>query len=88
VVRAGEVGMKEPVSPIPWLMEGILPAGVVVLLSGREGSMKSWLALSWAPCRGRRERVASVLTLPGGTLVTVARWSSGRGKVQRHTVSP
>jgi hypothetical protein len=33
---------------IEWLIPGILPAEAVVLMSGREGSMKSFLALSMA----------------------------------------
>jgi hypothetical protein len=31
-----------------WLLNGVLPAGAVVLFSGREGTMKTWLALDWA----------------------------------------
>ena len=31
-----------------WLLEGRIPEQSVVLLSGREGSLKSWLALDWA----------------------------------------
>ncbi|MGC4098601.1 MAG: AAA family ATPase [Nitrospira sp.] len=33
---------------IEWLIDGVLPKGAVVLLSGREGSMKSFVALSMA----------------------------------------
>lgn len=31
-----------------WLIEGVIPASNVILLSGREGSMKTWLAMDWA----------------------------------------
>ena len=40
--------LKHPAPETAWLIHGILPTGGVVLLSGREGSMKSWLALRWA----------------------------------------
>lgn len=33
-----------------WLLEGILPQGSVVMLSGREGDMKSWLAMDMCAC--------------------------------------
>lgn len=53
-----------------WLIDGILPRGTVVLMSGREGSMKSWLALDWALAvsegrewLGRRSQTGSVLYL-------------------------
>jgi len=35
---------------IEWLIPGIIPAGSVQLLSGREGCMKTWLMLDWAHC--------------------------------------
>lgn len=53
-----------------WLLEGIIPAQSVVLFSGREGSMKSWLAMDWAasiaegrPWLGREAEAGSVLYL-------------------------
>ena len=33
-----------------WLLEGILPQGSVVMLSGREGDMKSWLTMDMCTC--------------------------------------
>jgi len=42
-----EVVRTAPPEPA-WLLEGQLPDQSVVLLSGREGSLKSWLALDWA----------------------------------------
>lgn len=38
--------VEEAKQDIEWLIPGLLPAGAVVLLSGREGSMKTWLAIS------------------------------------------
>ena len=38
---------REP-PPTAWLIHGVLPREAVVLFSGREGTMKSWLALDWA----------------------------------------
>ncbi len=62
--------LKHPAPETAWLIHGILPAGGVVLLSGREGSMKSWLALRWAhavaegtPWLGRRCAQGNVLYL-------------------------
>jgi archaellum biogenesis ATPase FlaH len=40
--------VEETSEEISWLIPGVLPAGAVVLLSGREGTMKSFLALSMA----------------------------------------
>lgn len=64
--------LEGPVTEIEWLIDGILPAGAVALLSGREGSMKSWLALRWAdavaegkPWLGRACRQGDVLYLDG-----------------------
>lgn len=37
--------LAEPLSEIAWLVDGVLPAASVVLLSGREGTMKTWLAM-------------------------------------------
>jgi 5S rRNA maturation endonuclease (ribonuclease M5) len=55
-----------------WLIDGILPAGTVVLISGREGSMKSWVALDWAltvadgrPWLGREGQKGLALYLDG-----------------------
>ena len=57
---------------IVWLIPGFLPAGAVVLLSGREGSMKSWLAMTMAravaaggPWLEKPTRQGAVLYLDG-----------------------
>ena len=47
--------MGEQPPETQWLIEGIIPAGAVVLLSGREGSMKTWLALDWAHAAAKGE---------------------------------
>lgn len=31
-----------------WLLDGLIPTNSVILFSGREGTMKSWLALDWS----------------------------------------
>ena len=40
--------LKEPPQETAWLIDRLIPSGCVVLLSGREGTMKTWLALDWA----------------------------------------
>ncbi len=57
---------------IEWLIPGVLPRGAVVLLNGREGSMKSFLALSMAhavatgkPWLGKQTEQGAVLYLDG-----------------------
>ncbi|MCA9469523.1 MAG: AAA family ATPase [Nitrospira sp.] len=40
--------LQTPYTETEWLIEGILPKGSIVLMSGREGTMKTWLALDWA----------------------------------------
>ena len=40
--------VNEPFSETEWLIQEILPKNALVLFSGREGSMKTWLALDWA----------------------------------------
>ncbi len=40
--------IEEEPPEIKWLVQGILPAESIVLLSAREGHMKTWLALDWA----------------------------------------
>lgn len=57
---------------IEWLIDGVLPKGAVVLLSGREGSMKSYLALSMAhavatgsPWLGKQTKQGPALYLDG-----------------------
>jgi len=42
--------LAEKPPEIEWLIPGIIPAGSVQLLSGREGCMKTWLTLDWAHC--------------------------------------
>lgn len=46
--RNSLVVVREAPPETAWLLEGVIPDQSVVLLSGREGSMKSWLALDWA----------------------------------------
>jgi hypothetical protein len=55
-----------------WLVSGLIPAGAVVLLSGREGSMKTWVAMSLAhavaagiPWIGQPTTQGAVLYLDG-----------------------
>ncbi len=64
--------VKEAKQGIEWLIPGLLPAGAVVLLSGREGSMKTWLALNIAhavaagvPWIGTPTKQGAVLYLDG-----------------------
>ena len=40
--------VNEPFSETEWLIQEILPKNSLILFSGREGSMKTWLALDWA----------------------------------------
>ena len=40
--------LKEPPQETVWLIDRLIPSGCVVLFSGREGTMKTWLALDWA----------------------------------------
>lgn len=37
-----------PPQPTQWLIQDILPAGTIVLFSGRPGTYKTWIALDWA----------------------------------------
>src|SRR5207249_5125211 len=62
--------LTETPTEIEWLIDGVLPAESIILASGREGSMKTWLALEWArsvaegsPWLGRACEAASVLYL-------------------------
>jgi hypothetical protein len=62
--------LQQPRRPIAWIMDPLFPAGAVVLVSGREGSMKSWLALHWAhavaggtPWAGHQTQAGQVLYL-------------------------
>jgi len=59
-----------PTKEVTWLIEGLLPAGSVVALSGEEGVGKTLLALSWAKALttgsnflGRRVKPTPVLYL-------------------------
>jgi hypothetical protein len=64
--------LKEPAPETEWLVKNLIPQGGVVLLSGREGSMKSWLTMfvaslvaegkSWG---SRTSKLAKVLYLDG-----------------------
>jgi 5S rRNA maturation endonuclease (ribonuclease M5) len=40
--------LAKPLPETAWLIHGLVPSESVILLSGREGSMKTWLALEWA----------------------------------------
>ena len=40
--------LAEQPTETEWLIGGIIPAASVVLLSGREGHMKTWLGMDWA----------------------------------------
>jgi len=40
--------LAEPPVDTVYLLEAVIPASAVILLSGREGVMKSWLVLEWA----------------------------------------
>lgn len=62
--------LRETSTEIEWLIDGVIPAESIILASGREGSMKTWLALEWArsvaegsPWLGRACEAASVLYL-------------------------
>lgn len=64
--------VEESMQEIQWLIPEVLPAGTIVLLSGREGTMKSFLALSMAyavatgaPWLGRPTTQGRVLYLDG-----------------------
>ncbi len=46
--RSSAEALRVSSTKVNWLIEGVLPAGSVILLSGREGSMKTWLAMEWA----------------------------------------
>jgi archaellum biogenesis ATPase FlaH len=70
--RSSIAFVEEARQEIEWLIPDVLPAGAVVLLSGREGTMKSWLALSMAhavasgaPWLGRATKQGAVLYLDG-----------------------
>jgi hypothetical protein len=60
--------VKEERQEIEWLIHDVLPAGAVVLLSGREGSMKSWLALTMARAVAAGERWLGKPTKQGAVL--------------------
>ena len=62
--------LTETSTEIEWLIDGVIAAESIILASGREGSMKTWLALEWArsvaegsPWLGRACEAASVLYL-------------------------
>ena len=70
--RSASQILDAPVIETEWLVEGLLPKGAVILLSGREGSMKSWVAMRWAhavaegqPWMGRLCKQGPVLYLDG-----------------------
>jgi len=46
--------LAEPIPKINYLLNGVLPSEAVILLSGREGSLKTWLALEWAYAIAKR----------------------------------
>jgi hypothetical protein len=62
--------LREPCPETSWLVDGMIPAGAAVLYSGREGDMKSWVALEVAVAvaeggtwLGRQCEVGAVLFL-------------------------
>lgn len=70
--RSSVAFVQETEADVSWIVGGVLPAGAVVLLSGREGSMKTWLALSLAravaagvPWLGHDTKQGRVLYLDG-----------------------
>ena len=80
--------LAEPPSEIAWLVDGVLPADSVVLLSGREGTMKTWLAMDCsravaegATWLGRECEAGAVLYLdaemPGNVFVSRLRAIGG-----------
>lgn len=80
--------LAEPPSEIAWLVDGVLPAESVVLLSGREGTMKTWLAMDCsravaegATWLGRECEAGAVLYLdaemPGNVFVSRLRAIGG-----------
>ena len=40
--------LDEPLLEEAWLIDGLIPSEGIVLVSAREGSMKTWLVLEWA----------------------------------------
>ena len=72
--------LAETPTEIEWLIDGVLPTESIILASGREGSMKTWLALEWArsvaegsPWLGRACEAASVLYLDAENPLPVFR---------------
>jgi len=68
--RNSLVLLAEPIPETKYLLDSVLPSEAVILLSGREGTLKTWLALDWAfaiaegrPWLGRATQAASVLFL-------------------------
>ncbi len=57
--------LKEGPPEIEWVIQGIITRESVVLLSGREGCMKTWLALCWAHACHSDSRLAGTAKLPG-----------------------
>jgi hypothetical protein len=48
--------LAQPIPEIEYLLHGIIPTEAVILLSGREGSLKTWLALGWAYAIAERKQ--------------------------------
>lgn len=70
--RSASQILETPVIETEWLIDGMLPKGAVILLSGREGSMKSWVVMRLAhavaeghPWLGRACQHGPVLYLDG-----------------------
>ncbi len=40
--------LNTPISETEWLIDGFIPKESVILISGREGTMKTWQGLDWA----------------------------------------
>lgn len=65
--RSSEGLLREPIPEVTYLLDGLVPETSVILLSGREGSMKSWLVMEWtkAISEGRGWQGRSCAGKPG-----------------------
>jgi hypothetical protein len=67
--------------PVPWIAAGLLVRGAVTMLTGREGTGKSMLALALARAIGQGRAVADIDCSRGRVLVVDAE--NSRGEVHR-----
>jgi len=65
--RSSEDLLRDPIPEMTYLIDGLVPENSVILLSGREGSMKSWLVMEWAKAisEGRGWQGRSCAAKPG-----------------------